>query len=135
MDCVFCKIVNGGIPSSKVYEDKNSLAFLDINPLNKGHTLVIPKKHYETIADIPESEVAELMKVVKKVGIAAQKAVGAQGLNITQNNGKAAEQFVPHIHFHLIPRFDEDGIYMTHPKKKYHEGEMEEVRKKIEGLI
>jgi len=135
MDCIFCKIVKKEIPSSIVYEDKNALAFLDISPLNKGHTLVIPKKHYETIKDIPEGEMAELAKVVRKVGIAAQKAVGAHGLNITQNNGKAAEQFVPHMHFHLIPRFEEDGIYMTHPKKRYAEGEMEETRKKIEKLI
>jgi histidine triad (HIT) family protein len=135
MDCIFCKIVKKEIPSSIVYEDKNTLAFLDISPLNRGHALVIPKKHYETIADIPESEIADLMKVVRKVGIATQKAVGAHGLNITQNNGKAAEQFVPHMHFHLIPRFEEDGIYMTHPKKKYAEGEMEETRKRIADNI
>ncbi len=135
MDCIFCKIVKKEIPSSIVYEDKNTLAFLDISPLNRGHALVIPKKHYETIKEIPESEIADLMKVVRKVGIAVQKAVGAHGLNITQNNGKAAEQLVPHMHFHLIPRFEEDGIYMTHPKKKYAEGEMEETRKKIAGNI
>ncbi len=135
MDCIFCKIVEKKIPSAIVYEDKHSLAFLDINPLNPGHTLVIPKKHYETIADIPEKDLVELAKAVRKVAIAVEKATGAQGLNVTQNNGKAADQLVPHSHFHIIPRFEGDGLFSRWETKKYKEGETEETRKRISGLI
>ena len=135
MDCIFCKIVKKEIPGSILYEDAGSLAFLDINPLNKGHALVIPKKHYETMMEMPETELAELARVVRKVAIAVKKATGAPGINITQNNGRAAEQLVPHAHFHIIPRLEGDGIFMSHPKKKYDEGEMEETRKKIAGLV
>ena len=135
MDCIFCKIVKKEIPAYVLYEDKFSLAFLDINPFNKGHSLVIPKKHYGTIGDIPASEIADLAKTVKKVAVAVQKATGAPGINITQNNGRAAEQLIPHMHFHLIPRFENDGIRMSHPKKKYAEGEIEEMRKRIADNI
>ncbi len=135
MDCIFCKIVRKEIPSSIVYEDRGSLAFLDISPLNKGHTLVIPKNHYETIADIPEKEIGELARVVRNVAIAVKKATGAPGINITQNNGRAAEQLVPHAHFHIIPRFGGDGIILSHLKKKYESGEMEKTRVKISEAI
>ena len=131
MECIFCKIVRKEIPSSIVYEDKATLAFLDISPLNKGHTLVIPKKHYETIMDIPESEMAGLAKAVRKVALGVKKATGAPGLNLTQNNGKEAEQLVPHAHFHVIPRFGGDGIILSHHKKPYIGEEMDEMRKKI----
>ena len=129
-DCIFCRIVKGEIPSSKVYEDENILAFLDIAPVHKGHTLVIPKKHFETILDIPEEELKELILAVKKVAIAVEKGVGADGFVITMSNKKAAEQEVPHAHFHIIPRSEDDGLKHW-PKIEYKEGELEEYKNKI----
>jgi histidine triad (HIT) family protein len=108
-DCLFCKIVAGEIPVKKVYEDANSFAFLDINPRNPGHTLVIPKKHYETLFDMPENEAGELFKVVKKMADVCKSGVKADGISIGQSNGRAAGQIVQHLHFHVIPRFATEG--------------------------
>ena len=107
-DCIFCKILRGEIPCYKVYEDDKVLAFLDIHPATRGHTLVVPKKHYIDINDFPENEFGEFMKSVQTVakGIIQYK----EGLNILQSNRKAAGQDVFHIHFHLIPRASGDGV-------------------------
>jgi len=129
-DCIFCKIVKGEIPCSKVYEDENVLAFLDIAPVHKGHTLVIPKKHFETILDIPEQELKGLILAVKKVVIAVEKGVDADGFVVTMSNKKAAGQEVPHAHFHIIPRYEDDGLKHW-PKVEYKEGEMEEYKNKL----
>ena len=109
MDCIFCKIANGEIPANKVYEDAATVAFLDISPRNPGHTIVIPKKHYGSILDVPESELASVMSTVKKAVIATKNATNSEGTNIVQNNGRAAGQVVAHIHFHVIPRFMSEG--------------------------
>jgi histidine triad (HIT) family protein len=124
--CVFCKIVSGEIPSYKIYEDESALAFLDIMPVNPGHTLVIPKKHYENIEAIPEEELADLIKVVKKVGLALKNGFGAKGYNLTENNDPIAGQIIPHLHFHLIPRVEGDDLKLW-PQGKYGEGEAETV--------
>lgn len=108
-ECLFCKIVAGEIPAQKVYEDGEFLAFLDINPRNPGHTLVVPKRHCETILEMPENEASELFKVVKKVAIAVKKGMKADGISIGQSNGRAAGQVIPHAHFHVIPRFMSEG--------------------------
>jgi histidine triad (HIT) family protein len=109
MDCVFCKIAKGEVPSKKIYEDADTVAFLDISPRNPGHALVIPKKHYGSILDIPENELANLMKTVKKVVVATKNATNSDGTSIVQSNGRAAGQMVGHIHFHVIPRFMSEG--------------------------
>ncbi|AEF95869.1 HIT family protein [Methanotorris igneus] len=106
--CIFCKIVNKEIPAKIVYEDEDTMAFLDINPRNKGHTLVIPKKHYETLDEMPDEELAKLMKAVKKV-VEILKPLNFDGYNIINNNKPAAGQEVPHVHFHIIPRYQNDG--------------------------
>lgn len=108
-DCLFCKIVKGEIPAKKVYEDSNSFAFLDINPRNPGHTLVIPKRHYETIFDIPSSEAGKLFESVRKIAGMVKNGMNAHGINISQSNGKAAGQIVSHLHVHVIPRFVTEG--------------------------
>lgn len=108
-ECLFCKIVMGEIPSDKVYEDSEVIAFLDINPRNPGHTLVVPKKHYETILEMPENEAAELFKTVKKMAVAVKKGMKADGISIGQSNERAAGQVIPHVHFHVIPRFLSEG--------------------------
>lgn len=104
--CIFCRIARKQAPASVVYEDEAVLAFLDIKPLSEGHTLVIPKEHYATVFDIPEELVAQLHKVVKRVALAVREVTKADGISIIQQNGKAADQDVFHLHVHVIPRFE-----------------------------
>jgi len=106
--CIFCKILSGEIPSFKIYEDSKVYAFLDINPVNAGHTLVIPKEHYIVLPQMPDAQATHLMKVVKYLSGAIFEMTGAHGINVYQNNGAAAGQEVPHVHFHIIPRFQDD---------------------------
>ena len=124
-DCIFCKIVKGELPSLKVYEDKDVLAFLDIMAVNKGHTLVIPKKHYYNIEDTPEELVAKVMAAVKKVAPAVKRAADTDGFTIMQCNGETGGQVIPHLHFHIISRLKDDGLKFW-PQTKYAEGEREE---------
>lgn len=132
--CIFCKIIKGEIPCTKIYEDDKFLAFLDIAPVNFGHTLIIPKKHFKDILDIPDEVLSELIVVGKKLGKALIESLGAEGFNLTTNNGEAAGQIVFHTHFHIIPRRLDDGL--THwGKRKYKEGQIEEVAKKIKEVI
>jgi len=137
--CLFCVVASGQIPSKKVYEDAETMAFLDINPRNKGHTLVITKKHYETLMDMPEGEAERLFGIVRKVAIAARDAVDAGGINIGQNNGKMAGQMIPHVHFHVIPRFETDkvkvGAEALLPPIKLEEAEMNKIAKDIRETI
>lgn len=118
-DCVFCKIVAGEIKSWKVYENKRVLAFLDTFPANKYHTLVIPKLHYENIFDIPEEELLEIFKVVKKIVNIFKTKLGISNLQIMNSSGSEAQQTVSHCHFHIIPRKLGDGQnvrFSTHPE-------------------
>jgi histidine triad (HIT) family protein len=105
--CTFCKIVRGEAPASCVYEDEKVMAFLSARPINVGHTLVVPRRHYENVFEISEEEVAQLAKVVKKVAYAVEKAVSAEGIRIVQNNGEAAGQVIFHLHVHIIPMYTE----------------------------
>ena len=129
-ECIFCKIIKGEIPSNKVYEDEKVLAFLDIGPVNKGHTLVIPKKHAMNIFDIEQEDLNAVSEIVRKIAPAVKKAVNADGLNIMSSNGKAAGQLVMHSHIHIIPRFKDDGLKHW-PQGTYKEGEIEQVKEKI----
>ena len=136
VDCIFCKIIKGEIPCAKVYEDKFTLAFLDINPATPkgGHILVLPKKHYELITDLPEEEFNHLCKTIKKISEALLKY--GEGLNIIQNNKKVAGQLIPHIHFHLIPRFEKDNVVLNYWKThKYNDNELKDVSEKIKNLL
>jgi len=109
MDCVFCKIRDGAIPSTRVYEDERTLAFMDINPLNDGHCLVVTRAHAETIFDADLADLAAAIATAKRVAEALRRTLAPDGLNLLQANGKAAFQSVPHFHLHLIPRFTGDG--------------------------
>ncbi len=109
MDCVFCKIRDGQIPSVKVYDDERTFAIMDINPLNEGHLLVIPKAHAATIYEIAQGDLARSAVVAKRIAMAVQKALQPDGLNLLQANGAAAFQSVPHFHLHVIPRWVRDG--------------------------
>jgi len=129
-ECVFCKIIKGDIPSSKVYEDEDFIAFLDIAPANKGHTLVIPKEHSPTLLETPDEVLQKMIPVVKKVGEAVKKGVQADGVSFLVRNGKAADQVVFHLHCNIVPRFEEDGLQDWHGGK-YDDGEVDFVMKKI----
>ena len=109
-DCLFCKIAAGEIPCAKVYEDEHILAFLDIHPIAKGHTLVLPKAHCPTLLDVPDSEGEYLIGALRRVAKAVQQECGADGFNCIQNNFAAAGQMVFHSHWHIIPRFENDGL-------------------------
>ncbi|MFH1092332.1 MAG: HIT family protein [Pseudomonadota bacterium] len=109
-DCIFCRIVSGEIPATKVYEDDRCLAFLDINPIARGHALLIPKSHHENLYTIPPGLLQDLILAAQKLGTAMVKALGAQGLNLLQSNGRAASQIIDHFHLHLIPRRPADGV-------------------------
>ena len=128
----FEKIIAREIPATIVYEDDDTLAFMDIGPIIKGHTLVIPKTCYDPITETPDEVVAKLMIVAKRIAAAQMKALGADGVNIMQNNGAAAGQEVPHIHIHVIPRFDDDGHRWNWAAKSYDSPEeMETLAAKI----
>jgi histidine triad (HIT) family protein len=109
-NCVFCAIAAGEIPSFKVYEDEFALAFLDINPFSRGHTLVIPKVHFEGLLDIDGETLSALVGRVREVAARLVPALGCDGFNILQNNGEAAGQTVRHIHFHIVPRYGSEPV-------------------------
>lgn len=129
-DCQFCKILRKEIPCAKVYEDDSTFAFLNITPINPGHTLVISKRHHETIFDIPEDDLAQMVLTTKKVALAVRSVTKCDGLNVGMNNFRAAEQVVPHTHFHVIPRFENDGLRHW-PGKRYKDGEMEKIANEL----
>ena len=128
--CIFCKIINKEIPSDIVYEDKEVIVFLDIRPINNGHLLVVPKKHTTNLYDTDDKTLSNLVKVIKKTAIALKTAVNADGINIGQNNERAAGQIVDHVHFHVIPRFNNDGFHHW----KGHELPKEEGKKLCEKI-
>lgn len=124
--CIFCKIIKGEIPGTKIYEDKNVYVFLDILPESYGHTLLVPKKHSRNIFDIDKKTLLSLIQPIKNLSLAIKKATNADGITIIMNNGRKAGQLVFHSHIHIIPR---------HTKKKergsYKKGEIEKIAKKI----
>lgn len=128
--CIFCRIVAGELSAYKIYEDDQVLAFLDIKPVSAGHTLVIPKKHHQSMEDISMNDLSSLFMVIKKVGLLLKQGLGIEGYNIIENNDAVAGQVVPHLHFHLIPRAAGDGL-TTWPQREYQIGEAEEIIKKI----
>lgn len=134
-NCLFCKIVAGEIPAQKVYEDAGTIAFLDIKPVNPGHTLVIPKEHYANIFETPDSVTSEMLKTVKKIAHGIQKGLGIEHINITMNNGIHAGQSVFHAHIHLIPRHEGDGHRAWHGTHAYTEGEALEIVEKIKKAL
>lgn len=107
--CIFCSILSGQLPSAQVYKDPDFLVIMDKYPINRGHALVIPTKHYDTLLHMPPEEVGRLYAMVPAVAKAVVSAVGADGFNVGQNNGIAANQIVPHVHVHIVPRFADDS--------------------------
>jgi histidine triad (HIT) family protein len=131
--CTFCKIISGQIPVTKVYEDPDVLAFLDIGPISDGHTLVIPRQHFENLNDCPAEVLAGVASILGRVAMAVVSAVGADGYNLLCNNGRAAGQVVNHLHFHIIPRRSGDGVFDRWPSYKYPKGKIDEIAAKIKA--
>ncbi len=134
MDCVFCKIISGEIPCYKVYEDEDFLAFLDIYPVNMGHTLVIPKGHFENIFSLPDDVASKYFVVVKKIASVVKEVMNADGINIGMNNLSAAGQVVFHSHIHIIPRYKNDGLNHW-GNKDVDKDEMNKILKKIKNKL
>jgi len=133
-ETIFTKIVAGEIPSTKIYEDEYTFAFLDIAPNALGHTLVIPKESFENIHEIPTDVLAQVMVTVKKIATAVKGGLNADGINIFMNNGESAGQEVAHAHFHVVPRFKGDSF--EHGKHvSYEEGEMSKIAEKIKNHL
>ena len=129
--CVFCRIARSEIPSLKVLEDGEVLAFLDINPLAEGHVLIIPKAHRERLDEMTPDEVAAVTRHLPQLARAVVTATGSGAYNVLQNNGRAAQQSVGHVHFHIIPRRDGDALGYRWPASSYPPGRGEELRQKV----
>ena len=108
-DCIFCKLANGVFPTNSIYEDDKFNVILDNGPATKGHALILPKEHADDLFELPDETAAEAFKLAKKLGKHIMETLGADGLNVVQNNGEAAGQTVRHFHLHLIPRYNNDG--------------------------
>lgn len=132
MNCIFCKIVSNEIPSVKVYEDDRVFAFMDINPLNDGHILIIPKTHAATIYEITEADFLAVTSATHKLAAAVKKALNPDGINLMQLNERAANQVVPHLHIHIVPRWSGDGLTIC--KWELAAGDIEKVKAVAEQI-
>ncbi len=130
-DCLFCKMVAGHIPVTEIYQDQFVLAFLDIGPVSDGHTLVIPKQHFETLHDCPPELLGHLAASLGNIAKAVTTAMKSQGYNILSNNGRAAGQLINHLHFHIIPRNTGDSVFNRWPAYKYKQNRIEEIAAEI----
>ena len=134
-NCVFCKIIAGQIPSLRVFEDEAVLAFLDIGPLAEGHLLIVPKEHHEHLEDMPETAVCGLTRHLPRLVKVVMKVVNAQGCNVLLNNRKVAGQDVPHVHWHIVPRVDSDGLGYRWKASRYPSGRAERIQQSIRDAL
>ena len=130
-DCIFCKIVAGEIPSARIYEDDDVIAFMDIGPIAPGHALVVPRAHHAALLDTPPDLLGKVLAATQKVAAAVVEATGAEGFNLFQFNGSCAGQEVFHLHFHIIPRKPGDGVRFGWGRTQYGEGEMAAMAERI----
>ena len=133
--CIFCKILAGELPSERVFEDDHCVAFLDINPIAPGHTLLVPKAHHEHLLDTPHEVLCALMAAAPRVARAAMSATGGEGFNFFQFNGACSGQEVMHLHVHIIPRRPGDGVSYRWQQGQYREGEMGALGEKIRAAL
>lgn len=127
-DCIFCKLANGVIPTNSIYEDDDFNVILDMGPATKGHALILPKEHYANLYEIPEETAGKVMILAKRLAIKMTERLGADGFNLVQNNNECAGQTVFHFHFHLIPRYENDGQNMLWNPTKPSAEELVEVK-------
>ena len=130
-ECLFCKIIKDEIPSKKVYEDNDCLAFLDINPANRGHCLIIPKKHYENIYDIDDRALEKLIITAKNLSKLVKEKLECNGINIVQNNERYAGQLVNHFHVHIIQRYEDDKVVITYQRVSLSDADFEDIKSKL----
>ena len=133
--CIFCKIIAGEIPAAKIYEDDLVLAFLDIGPINFGHTLVIPKEHHESSATIPEETAGRMFRVGSRIGIALKRKFEYEAFNLHLADGTAAGQVVMHAHLHVVPRGVEDGFRWNWRQLSYKDGEIKEFAEELSARV
>ena len=130
-DCLFCKMAAGHIPVAKIYEDEIVLAFLDIGPISDGHTLVIPKRHFDKLHECPAELLSQVFSRIGWIAGAVAAAMDSDGYNLLCNNGRAAGQLIEHLHFHIIPRKTGDRLFSRWPSYKYEDGKIEQIAEKI----
>lgn len=126
-NCIFCKLANGEIPTNTVYEDDDFRVFMDASPATKGHSLIVPKQHFDNLFDMDEELAGKVLTVSKKVASNLKEKLGCEGLNLVQNNGEIAGQTVFHFHMHVIPRYSGDGQSINWRPGSPEDGELEEV--------
>jgi len=133
--CIFCKIVAGRVPAAMLLETEKVVAFLDINPVNQGHALVVPRRHVERLWELSQDELHSCIFASQRVGRAVMEVTESAGLNLLQNNHECAGQIVQHVHFHLIPRRPDDGFSLGWRQLSYQEGQMEQLRQQIRAKL
>lgn len=116
--CIFCKIINKSIPNAIIYEDEKFLVFLDRYPINYGHALLIPKDHFDTILEMPINLVGEMYSLVPQIAKSIISTIDGNGFNVSQNNGRSANQIIPHVHVHIVPRFSLEKVKGQWPMRK-----------------
>jgi histidine triad (HIT) family protein len=132
-DCIFCKVLDGELPSEKVYEDEHTVAVMDINPWTRGHAVVIPRRHAKDVFEISDDDLSAVIHAAKRLATMMRDTLGCDGVNLLQSNGAAAWQTIFHLHFHVIPRYDDDPLELpTRPRPAQPE-ELAEVAKEIRG--
>lgn len=131
-DCIFCKILQGEIPSMKVYEDDICIAMMDIGPATKGHVLILPREHRENLLEMDEKTAGHLLMVAKETGARQKEKLGAKGFHLVQNNGEAAGQTVLHFHIHVIPRFGDPSEMALWTPLKLSMEELADIQKKLQ---
>ena len=134
-DCIFCKIVAGQIPAAMLIETDKVVSFLDINPVNPGHALVVPKRHATSLLDLGQDELHVAIFVAQRVAGAIVEATGSTAFNILQNNGRCAGQLIDHVHFHVIPRNPQDGFSFGWRQLQYKEGELKAMQEAISARL
>lgn len=132
-DCLFCKITRQEIPSALIYQDETVFAFLDIKPVAPGHLLIVPKQHSEGFHDADPAVLAKLLPMIQTLAAKLVTATNAEGYNLIQNNKPAAGQVIPHLHYHLIPRFEGDGLEPWHGTPYASEADMKAMQEKIQN--
>ncbi len=134
-NCIFCKIITKDIPCEKIYENNDVLAFLDIRPISDGHTIVVPKKHIQDLESMSHQELFSLSSAVKNIGLAMINGLGVKGYSIFMDNKSAANQHVPHVHFHIVPRAKGDGLDRWPQQDRYAENEAAVFAQKIKNFL
>ncbi len=134
-DCIFCKIIAGQIPAAMLLETDRVVSFLDINPVNPGHALVVPRRHVTTLLELNQDELHVAIYAARRVAQAVTEAVGSPEFNLLQNNGRCAGQVIDHVHFHVIPRNPDDGFSLGWRQLQYKEGELEAMQEAVRARL